>query len=223
MIPLIDKLDGFETIGLKIAEILALEQTYQQALAVEASKDPALWAFKVFHERSNPWESYLYDDADTTPIVNIWYNNSSIDEKKSSGDGYQTCYTSRFNVDCYVSAVHEETETGHLSGDELAAKSAQRIGRIVRNILAHEKYRNLGITGDYRPWRKFVTSLEMFQPATAQGAIQSVMGFRLAVEVDHNETILERSYETLDGVDVTFQHEPDGLVHVELKYDYGED
>lgn len=81
MIPLIDKLDGFETIGLKIAEILALEQTYQQALAVEASKDPALWAFKVFHERSNPWESYLYDDADTTPIVNIWYNNSSIDEK----------------------------------------------------------------------------------------------------------------------------------------------
>ena len=52
---LIDKQDSFEIVRDQIAGILYENQLAQQALAVTAGKDPALWELRVFTEATNPW------------------------------------------------------------------------------------------------------------------------------------------------------------------------
>jgi len=97
---LIDKLDNFEIIRDQIALILATETVSQQALATEQCKDPADWKLRIFTERSNPFSEYENDPTDTSPLVNIWYDNSTFDLSASNVMSRQKSETI-YNIDCY--------------------------------------------------------------------------------------------------------------------------
>ena len=212
-VPFIDKQDVFEIIRDKIAIILAVETASQQALATAAGKDSSLWKFRVFSERINPWEAFTEEDK--SPIVNIWYSNSTYDMAESNVSTRQKA-TSRYNIDIYAYAESKETAEGHSSGDELAAKLAQHTAKLVRNILIHDNYRYLDMRGTV--WRRWPASITMFQPTSGEQAIQRVVGARFELDVEHNETIELASEQTIELINVKFFHKPDGQVIAELEF-----
>jgi hypothetical protein len=217
-IPLISTPDSFESIRDKIAEILAANTTLQQVLATAAGQDPDDWAYSVYVERSRPWEAFV-DGGDATPIVNVWYDSSSVDMSVSNSEDRQM-YRSRYRIDCFAIASSQETETGHIAGDESAAKRAHRIGRIVRRILMHPMYMSLGLTSsDDVIWERFVTSMTAFQPGQSDHPVQNVMGFRVDVEVRHSEYTDPEEENMLEEINIQLYHEPDGLLRAELMFE----
>jgi hypothetical protein len=218
VIPLIEEPDAFESIRDKIAECLATETALQQALAQANGDDPDDWKFLVYAERSRPWEMYE-DGTETTPIVNVWYDSDSFDRGTSNSEDRQTTI-STFHVDCFAVSASQETEDGHSPGDELAAKRAHRIGRLVRRILMHPKYESLGFSGDDdHIWYRWVTNRTAFQPQNSNAPTLSVMGFRVTLEVKHNEFIDLSPEETMEEINIQLYHEPDGLVRAELLFE----
>jgi hypothetical protein len=217
IIPLVETPDGFELVRDKIAEILAKETLLQQSQAQAAGYDPDDWKFSVYEERSRPWEVYR-DCVETTPIVNIWYDTDSFDRATSNSEDRQKT-TSIYHIDCFAYATSQQTEDGHSPGDESAAKAAHRIGRLVRRILMHPKYESLGFSDDENPvWYRWVTSRLAFQPTSSNGPIQNVMGFRIDLEVQHNEYIELYPEVNLEQIMIQLFHEPDDQVRAELFY-----
>jgi hypothetical protein len=217
IIPLVETPDGFELVRDKIAEILAKETLLQQSQAQAAGYDPDGWKFSVYEERSRPWEVYR-DCVETTPIVNIWYDTDSFDRATSNSEDRQKT-TSIYHIDCFAYATSQQTEDGHSPGDESAAKAAHRIGRLVRRILMHPKYESLGFSDDENPiWYRWVTSRLAFQPTSSNVPIQNVMGFRIDLEVQHNEYIELYPEVNLEQIMIQLFHEPDDQVRAELFY-----
>jgi hypothetical protein len=211
MIPLIDKFDNFEIVRDKVAEILAAETVSQQDLATTALLDPDDFKFDVYIERINPWDS-----VGSTPIVNVWFNRSPLDKGGSNSSTRQK-HVSSINCDIYAQKETEETYDGHTSGDEAASKAAQRVARLVRNILMHDDYRLLNLTGVV--WSRWVTEITMFQPTSGNQVIQHVVACRVALDVEHNEEMVFHDESNLiEGVNVKFYKEPDGLLRAELNY-----
>ena len=137
---LIDKQDSFEVIRDQIAAILATETASQMALATAATKDPQDWKMRIFTERSNPWEQWLNEQTDKSPIVNVWYDNSNFDPSASNIVERQGT-DAIFNIDCYGYGVSsDDGATGHNPGDKEAALAVQKALRLVRNILMAAEY-----------------------------------------------------------------------------------
>jgi len=192
---LIDKLDNFEIVRDQIAAILKVEGDNQVALAAATSgKDPKLWRFRVFSERSNAWEFFQdgpdnadrgSDDDRGIPIVNVALND--IAAALAMGNVVERQQVdATFNVDCYGYGVAEsDGNDGHIVADERASLEAQRLARLVRNILMSAQYVYLGLKGVVG--RRWVTSLTMFQPQGVSSATQHVVGARLAFTVSLNE------------------------------------
>lgn len=216
MIPLITERDGFEVVRDRLPEILAMETAAQQAQATAQSLNPDDWKFKVYSERTTPWEMFLGATPDTTPVVNITYDGGTFDKGRSNLNVRQNT-TSLFNVDCYGCDHARETGGGHIPGDEAAAFEVHRIGRIIRRILMHPDYRNLGLETTYCNTR-WLRSREVFAPRNAGIPLNKVLGMRLQLEVNHNEEITLAEEPTLAGFNVKFRHEPDGEVIAELEY-----
>ena len=213
VIPLIDKGDNFEKIRDRIAAILAAETALQQTAATAIGKDPDLWKFRVYSERSNPWENVTGDDK--TPVINVWFDNSTYDPSASNISTRQRA-TSRYNVDLYCHAEAYQTSDGHAAGDELSAKMAHNTAKLVRNILMHETYTYLLYRGIV--WKRWINAITVFQPASGGQSIERVIGCRIALDVDHNEEIDIETPETLDSIGIKFYHEPDGQIIAELEY-----
>lgn len=211
MIQLIYKQDNFEIIRGKVAEILSAETLNQQALAEAESEDPELFKFSVYEERSNPW---TIEELSDNPIVNVWWDGFNSEKHGSTINRQRV--TSRINVDIYVQADSEETISGHSSGDELSSKAMQRITRLVRNILMHDQYKTLSLSGIV--WSRWVPSATPFQPQMNLQPVDRVNACRIAIDVEHNEETVEEIEETIEGVHVEFFHEPDGLVRAHLHY-----
>lgn len=184
ILELIDKRDNAEIIRDEIAAILLVESTNQQALAEEADKDPELWKLRVFTERANPWDEFSGETPDTTPLVNVWWDNSNDDEKASNVVERQRV-VGTFNVDVYGYGVSVESDEGHNPGDETAAFEAQRAARLVRNILMSAHYAYLNMRGVVaRRWR---ASAQAFQPAIDSRPVAHVSAVRIAMRVEFNE------------------------------------
>lgn len=206
---LIDKFDNFELVRDEIAAILTLESENQQALALAASEDERLWKLRVFLERANPWSEFqdAHDQLDATPIVNVWFDESTVDLKRSNLVERQGT-DATFNVDVYGYGVSEETldyegELTHIPGDERAARDVHRAVRLVRNIMMAGAYTYLGMRGVVG--RRYFQSIKSFQPQIDNRAVQHVQAARLALRVEFNEFSPQ------------VQGQPFELLHVQVK------
>lgn len=221
---LIDKQDNFEIIRDQIAGVLVGERDAQKVLAQAAGKDPALWDFKVFTERSNPIEDYLNflgepdDDTYRNPIINVWFDNSTFDGQASNIAERQTAETV-FNIDCYGCGLSEDDAAGgHTPGDLKANQEAQRAFRLARNILMAQQYPYLGLRGLVgKRWPQSVTA---FQPEFSGTPIQHVQAVRFALRVRYNEFSPQNLENTLELVSLDVKRAEDGLVYFEADYQY---
>ena len=220
-LPLIDKSDNFELVRDAITAILATEVANQMALAEAAAKDPALWDFGVFEERSTPWEALFdaeeEDVVDETPLVNVWYDNSNF--PKDKGDTIERqASDSVYNIDCYAAAVskNDRTGAGHLPGDRQAALNLQRVIRLVRNILMSGENTYLQLRGVV--WSRWIQSINSFQPQLSDRPAIHVQAARIAFAVRFNEFSPQATPETLETVFATVKRQSDGKVLVEAEY-----
>lgn len=221
---LIDKQDSFEIIRTQIAAILATEVANQMALATVGGKDPDEWKLRIYEERSNPWEQWLGNSpADTSPIVNVWYENSTFDLGAGSTVERQKA-TGLFNVDCYGYGVSQDDGgTGHLPGDREAALAVQKAVRLVRNILMAGTYTYLSLRG--LVWRRWPQDVTIFQPQDISNNqsianVQKIVGARLVLQVTFNELSPQVPFETLELVEVDVKRTEDGQIIAETGYQY---
>lgn len=219
MIPtLIDKQDSFEIIRDQIAGILATEVQSQMALATLAAQDPNDYKFRVFADRSNPWEEYLNDEPDETPLVNVWYETSNFETRASNISERQKSDTI-YNIDCYGYGVASDVVAGgHLPGDLQASLAVHKIIRLVRNILMSSEYTYLGM----RPlvWQRWIQSITVFQPTQDNRAVHNVIGARIQFNVCFNEYSPQYVPETLEYVAIDINRAENGEIIVEADYDY---
>ncbi len=215
---LIDKQDSFEIVLDQIVAILQLEIANQQVLAVGAGKDPLLWKLRVFKERFNPWEQFLNNPTDTSPIVNVWFDNESFDKsmgdvvKRQQADGI-------FNIDCYGYGISADVPAGgHNPGDRESAFELHRAIRLVRNILMSSIYVNLGLKGLVS--LRWPQSITIFQPELNVDAVQNILASRISFNVTYNEISPQFVPETLELLSATIKRVEDGAIVIEADYDY---
>ena len=222
-LPLIDKYDNFELITNEIASILAVETVNQQALALAAGKDPALWEFKVYVERSNPWELLPDDEEPIIPIVNVWWESLNFVQAQSLPAVNQVADPSMFNIDIIADSITEKlTGTGQFVGDKAANEKAKRIVRLVRNILFSVPadvsqpgndytYLNMkGIVG-----ARWIQNIARFVTDYDKQSIP-VSAARITLAVKHLETALEGPYENLELLQAQTTFTGDGQVVYEF-------
>lgn len=215
---LIDKQDNFELVRDQIAAILASEEASQRAIAALAGRDPEEWRLRVYAERSNPFEQWLNDQTDCSPIVNVWFDSSSFDGL--AGNTVERQKTEAvYNIDCYgFGLASDEAGGGHNPGDQAAAFQAHKALRLVRNILMAAQYTYLGLRGVV--WRRWPQSVTSFQPQQDARQAQQVVGVRLAFRVQFNEFSPENAPETLEFLSIDVIRAEDGQILVEADYDY---
>jgi len=215
---LIDKQDNFEVVRNQIAQILANEVSNQMSLATAAGKDPELWNLKIYTERAQPWEKWLNDQSDSTPIVNVWYDSSNFD--KSLGDTVERQRSgTTYNIDIYALGVaSNNSEGGHNTGDRESALNAQRGLRIVRNILMADTNAYLQLRG--LVGTRWPDSIQAFQPELPENNLIQIWAVRLALNVEFNEFSPQYVPENLEIIDVTLQRDEDGKVLAELEIDF---
>ncbi len=221
-LPLIDKQDNFEIVRSAITSILATEVANQMALATAAAKDPALWEFGVYEERSTPWEA-IFDEAagsvtDETPLVNVWYDSGTFPGDKGDTIERQAS-DGTFNIDCYAAAVstNDRTGAGYNPGDLQAAVNLQRVVRLVRNILMSGENAYLQLRGTV--WSRWFQSINAFQPQLSDRPAIHVQAARMALVVRFNEFSPQATPETLETVFATTKRLSDGKVVIEAEYD----
>lgn len=224
---LIDKVDSSELIRDTIAAILVTERAGQQELAALAGKDPQLWDFRVFIERSHPWSEFDQDAASSrddvepdvhAPIVSVSFETWSPDKSKSNVFERQQG-VGIFNVDCYGYGVAEaEYEGGHTPGDQKAAEEAARAARLVRNTLMAAVYTYLGLRGTVAG--RWVQTVTAFQPAIDGRTVQNVVAYRIAFAVEYPEFSPQVETEILEGILATVKRSETGEVFLTAEYDY---
>lgn len=215
---LIDKQDNFEIIRDQIAAILKVESTGQQALAVTAAKDPDLWKLRVFTERSDPWEQWLNNQDDASPIINVWFDNMTPDPRASNVMERQKV-DGVFNIDCYGLGISADIPAGgHIPGDQEAALESQRAFRLVRNILMAGPYTYLGLRG--LVWTKMPQAGTSFQPQLDVRSAQRVLATRLALRVGFSEFAPQFEAEVLELISVQVRRTEDGEIVLEADFDF---
>lgn len=179
---LIDKQDSNELVRDQIAAILAVEVANQRTLAIADGKDPDDYSFSVYIERSKLWES------GEMPLVNVLFDNDRFDNRNSNMLDRQRA-TGTFYIDCYA----KKNTTDDNEGDELSSKEADRIARLVRNIIMSNEYfqlalghRELGV-GNNIVSRRYVMRREKFQPDIRNEAYENIIACRVMVEVEYDE------------------------------------
>lgn len=215
---LIDKQDNFEIVRDQIAAILALEVASQMALATAAAKDPDDWKLRVYIERSNPWEVFLNDDTDRSPLVNVWFDNSNFPQNRGNVVERQGS-ESVFNLDCYgYGRSADDPIGGHIPGDSEAALEAQRAIRLVRNILMASEYTYLGLRGVVgRRWPRTIT---VFQPQIDSRPVQQIVAGRISLDVYFNELSPQAEGEALEYISAVIKRAEDGQVIINADYDF---
>lgn len=215
---LINKQDTSEIVRDQIAAILASETVAQQALATAAAEDPENWRFKVYLERSQPFNDWLNADLETldpAPLVNVSIDNYSCSERMGDPVTRQQS-EAIFNIDCYGLGRARTNGVGHIAGDKDAALECQRIVRLVRNILMSANYIHLGLKGTVG--KRWVTGVEFYDVPQEQRTVQQVMAARVRLMVTYNEFGPQHTPTTLEYLAVDILD--GGQVLIEADYDY---
>jgi hypothetical protein len=187
-----------------------------------AQKDPNLWALRIYTERASPWNEYLdLPETEThpewmPPLVNVWFNNSSFDMSASTTFDRSKATTTYF-IDCYAYApAADEMFGGHRPGDERASLEVQRAARLVRNYLMSATHTHLGLRG--LVWRRWITSIEAFQPPTESKAAQMVAAIRLTLQVEFFEFSPQVQGVPLESISATVKRAENGQIYFEGSY-----
>lgn len=211
-------------IGEKIASILEEEQENQQALAIADGKpDPTLWKLRIFRERENPISVFQKQAplADTSPVVHVNFEsaNSSLQGSTLALSQKDKGY---WHIDCYGYAISKGAGAGHDAGDKLAALEAQRAVRLVRNILMHPAYQQLGLQGVVMtrfpegPHDEY--GKRQFQPTGSDGQpVSNVIGLRFTLAVTYNEFPVENIPENLEVLFLEVKDETGSKVLAEIE------
>ncbi len=214
---LIEKKDNVEMVRDQIASLLALETDNQMLLALSVNKNPDDWKLRLFTERSNPWEQWLNNQADLSPIVNVWFDSANY-EQRSSNDVERQKTNATFNIDCYGYGESSDVPLGgHLPGDQQAAQTAHKAVRLVRNILMAAENTYLQLRG--LVWSRWPQSMALFQPQIAT-TVQQIVGARLSLEVSFNEFSPQVQSNPLEYVAIDFLRAEDGQIVFEADYQY---
>lgn len=223
-IPLIDKFDNFEVVDLQIAAILTQETIDQQALAVLATKDPALWAFDVFLEKMNPWEMFQ-DEMIVTPVVNVWYDNSNFNPKDGDVVSRQMD-SATYNIDIYAAEPATDNPSGGYNPpDQTTVATLHRIARLIRNIIMHPDNTYLKLTQTVGSktgnliGKRWITSKEIFQPQIGDRPVPFVIACRIPLNVTFPEIPAVESFPTVEVIGVTAKRAEDGKVILEADFD----
>lgn len=224
---LIDKQDNSELVRDRIAAILLAETTSQQALALAAipPKDPNLWKLRVFTERTNPWEEWIdlpetaENPAFSAPIVNVSFDNANFDMRTGNVVERQKA-TGVYNVDVYGYGVSTASGSGHLAGDQAAAIECQRAVRLVRNILMSANYTYLGLARgpSQYVWRRWIQSIQLFQPQLNEHPVQQIHGARIAFQVEYNEFSPQVTGQPIEAIFVEVERAETGEVFLVAQY-----
>jgi len=216
---LIDKQDTVEIVRDQIAAILAIESASQVAQAITAGKPaPNNWKLRVYQERSNPWDIFMPDQADNSPVVNVWWDSATYDKKASNIFERQKT-DARINVDCYGYGISaDDLSGGHVAGDQSAAESVQRAVRLVRNILMSAEYTYLALQGTV--WSRWPSSVSIFQPQQGGQNVSQVVGARIVFDVEFNEHSPQFDVVELELLTVAVSRAEDGQIVINADYDY---
>ena len=217
---LIDKLDTFEIVRDQIGAILLAEVANQKALAAAAAKDTRLWDLRIYSERSNPWADFVdpeVDQIDLTPIVHVAFDRADADAKASTTVERQKL-AGTYHVDCYGCGLSASEGAGHVAGDEKARLEAQRAARLVRNILMAGENTYLGLRGTVA--KRWVATMEAFQPAIDDRAITHVAVMRLTFNVDFIETSPQVTGEALELISSGVKRAETGQLYFTADYDH---
>lgn len=213
---LIDKKDTVEEVRDQIAAILKLESEGQVTLAQAQGKpNPEEWRLRVYQERANRWEEMTQDDADDVPVVNVWWDSSSFNEKASNSVERQQS-TATIHIDCYGRGTSYETAEGHVAADRLAAETAQRAARLARNILMAGEYTYLGMRK--RVWRRWVDSISLLQPQQDNQNAFHIVVARIAFRVEFNEHSPQYEPEPLELLSAKVLRAQDGQILLSADY-----
>lgn len=212
--------DSYEIIRDTVFNILATETASQQIRAAALGYDPTEWEVSVHKERSNPWEDYLNDPDNVTPIINVWYDNTNFDKARSNIVERQGA-TATINVDIIAVGYGEEIDGGgQILGDVKASENAQRTLRLARNILMAAPYTYLGLRG--LVGQRWVESINMMQPKKDDNAAQSIIGARLVLVVQFNEFSPQFQTVDLEQLGVTVTRSETGETLAQVDFNYGE-
>lgn len=187
--------DNLERVRDRIAELLFTEQASQQDKARAVAKDPDLWALRLFVEASNCWGMFQAtndgstdaESIDTTPVVNVCFDRTEYDRKRSDPTIRQQA-DATYYVDIYATATTRETTEGHEPGDRAARLLVQKTYGYVRRILMAGPNANLQMVktvGDHWP-----QAFEMFWPDKTdldKGHTENVAFGRLKLDVSFLE------------------------------------
>lgn len=216
---LIDKTDNFELIRDCIASILVAEVNNQMTLATAAGRDAQDWNFAVYTERSDPIEIFRSRNGNTedlTPIVNVLIDMSEFPKTKSNTVNQNTS-SSIFYIDVVAPAVDVDVAGGgYLPADEQASRNAQRIVRLVRNILmsAHNIYlQQRGLV-----WQRYIDKIEFLRPDAQKMVTPVVSGARITFNVMFNEFSPQHTAATIDKIHVGVTRAADGQVLINQEF-----
>lgn len=206
---LINKTDTAELARDAVAQILANESANQVQLAIDASIDPAPWAFTVYRERFAPIE-LKHNDAPAV-VVNL--------ERTSEKDAAIAAYND-YNCDIKILVFACAKGTQTQPADEAAALRRSETVRIVRNILAAGEYSYLNMQKQVGSSR--VTSITFYSlPVSDKESAAPTLAAELTLTVTCREQAPQITGVPLDSVAATLKTGDSGEIVAQLDYTYG--
>ncbi|AUR81577.1 hypothetical protein NVP1009O_10 [Vibrio phage 1.009.O._10N.261.51.C9] len=219
---LINDQDSFEIVRDRVAQILADESAGQMALATAQGIDPAPWDLKVYRERSIPWE-LLSGDATDDHAINVWFDSANVDDAAADVTNRQT-FIGTINIDIIFGSVAIETADGYAPADRAAALGANRIMRLVRNMIMSDSYTYLGLRQTQAPLvavgKRWVRSMNTFQPQLDNKTAQHIVGARLELSVRYSEFSPQYQPANVQILDCTVDEDSQGRVLAGAQFDY---
>ena len=217
---LIDKQDTQEIIRDQLGVILVNEVANQMVLATNAGKDPQDWNMDIFLERQNPWD-FIEDE---TPLVNISIHRSDVD-MSASDPIFQQRYDGVYNIDCYGIGISEaDGQGGHIPGDKDASYEAQRVARLVRNIIMAGPNTSLQlkdpVTGCNIIALSMIESIAYLDIPVENQSVEQVKAARLQLKVSYSETALQQTGEDLEQIFVEVFKKDDGSLYADQLFDF---
>lgn len=205
---LIDRPDVMEVVRDQIFAILSTEIANQMVLAGPAAQD---YKLRIFRERTNTLEQYLDRPQDTSPVVNVRFDNSTYDLKDSNIVERQKC-EAFYNIDCYGYGVSKS----NIAGDSNSVLECHKALRLCRSILMAAEYTYLGLQGTV--FQRWVRNISMFELPPDIQSMQRVVAARLTFGVSFNEFSPQIAPEVLESIALSVQNIENDATFFELTF-----